>query len=99
MLGVLLVACGSVLDSRPPSDETLPVDSEATEDSGDTGEIPIMPEPSTVPRTILIVDDEPAIRAALSLYLEREGHTVDAVGSGRWGIQEPVVTKRPCHET
>jgi two-component system NtrC family sensor kinase len=52
-----------------------------------TGEIPIVPEHSTAPRTILIVDDEPAIRAALSLYLEREGHTVDAVGSGREALE------------
>src|SRR5688500_19487364 len=52
-----------------------------------TGEIPIVHEPSTAPRTILIVDDEPAIRAALSLYLEREGHTVDAVGSGREALE------------
>ena len=47
-----------------------------------TGEMQIPTERSTAPRTMLIVDDEPAIRAALALYLEREGHTVDAVASG-----------------
>jgi PAS domain S-box-containing protein len=51
------------------------------------GELSATPEPSTAPRTILIVDDEPAIRAALSLYLEREGHTVDAVASGREALE------------
>ena len=52
-----------------------------------TGEIPVAVERSTAPRTMLIVDDEPALRAALSLYLEREGHTVDAVGSGREALE------------
>jgi two-component system NtrC family sensor kinase len=52
-----------------------------------TGEIPTAPVRSTAPRTMLIVDDEPALRAALSLYLEREGHTVDAVASGREALE------------
>ncbi|HEY7408274.1 MAG TPA: response regulator, partial [Gemmatimonadaceae bacterium] len=52
-----------------------------------TGEIPVAPVRSTAPRTMLIVDDEPALRAALSLYLEREGHTVDAVASGREALE------------
>ncbi|HZO19873.1 MAG TPA: PAS domain S-box protein [Gemmatimonadaceae bacterium] len=52
-----------------------------------TGEIPVAPERSTAPRTILVVDDEPAIRAALSLYLEREGHTVDAVATAREALE------------
>jgi two-component system NtrC family sensor kinase len=52
-----------------------------------SGEIPVPPARSTAPRTILIVDDEPALRAALSLYLEREGHTVDAVASGREALE------------
>jgi PAS domain S-box-containing protein len=52
-----------------------------------TGEIAVAAELSTAPRTMLIVDDEPAIRAALSLYLEREGHSVDAVGSGREALE------------
>jgi PAS domain S-box-containing protein len=52
-----------------------------------TGEIAVAPERSTAPRTMLIVDDEPAIRAALSLYLEREGHSVDAVASGREALE------------
>ena len=50
-------------------------------------EIVAPPERSTAPRTMLIVDDEPAIRAALSLYLEREGHTVDAVASAREALE------------
>ncbi|MGQ0714606.1 MAG: PAS domain S-box protein [Gemmatimonadaceae bacterium] len=52
-----------------------------------TGEIPVEPVRSTLPRTMLIVDDEPALRAALSLFLEREGHTVDAVASGREALE------------
>jgi two-component system NtrC family sensor kinase len=52
-----------------------------------TGETPVAPVRSTAPRTMLIVDDEPALRAALSLYLEREGHTVDAVASGREALE------------
>ena len=52
-----------------------------------TGEIPVATERATAPRTMLIVDDEPALRAALSLYLEREGHTVDAVASGREALE------------
>lgn len=38
------------------------------------------------PRTLLIVDDEPSIRRALTRYLEREGHTVDAVATGAEGL-------------
>ncbi|MDQ4080613.1 MAG: PAS domain S-box protein, partial [Gemmatimonadota bacterium] len=52
-----------------------------------TGEIPIAPVISAQPRTMLIVDDEPAIRAALSLFLEREGHTVDAVATGSEALE------------
>lgn len=39
------------------------------------------------PRLLLIVDDEPSIRRALSRYLEREGHTVDAVATGAEAFQ------------
>jgi CheY-like chemotaxis protein len=42
---------------------------------------------SAAPRLLLIVDDEPSIRAALSRYLEREGHTVDAVATGTEAFQ------------
>ncbi len=34
-------------------------------------------------RTFLLVDDEPAIRQALSIYLRRAGHTVDLAESGQ----------------
>ncbi|HEX6534425.1 MAG TPA: PAS domain S-box protein [Gemmatimonadaceae bacterium] len=43
---------------------------------------PMPPAPRSVPRTFLIVDDEPSIRRALARYLEHEGHVVDAVGTG-----------------
>ena len=33
-------------------------------------------------RTILVVDDEPSIRLAITTFLGQHGHTVDAVGSG-----------------
>ncbi len=39
------------------------------------------------PRTLLIVDDESSIRRALTRYLEREGHTVDAVATGAEALQ------------
>jgi PAS domain S-box-containing protein len=51
------------------------------------GDLGAPAERSTAPRTLLIVDDEPAIRAALSLYLEREGHSVDAVATGREALE------------
>ncbi len=40
------------------------------------------PLPASGTRTVLIVDDEPSIRIALSGYLSSLGHAVDAVGSG-----------------
>jgi two-component system NtrC family sensor kinase len=52
-----------------------------------TGEIPIPAVKSAQPRTVLVVDDEPAIRAAVSLFLEREGHTVDAVATGNEALE------------
>ncbi|HEX5178701.1 MAG TPA: PAS domain S-box protein [Gemmatimonadaceae bacterium] len=39
------------------------------------------------PRLLLIVDDESSIRRALTRYLEREGHTVDAVATGTEALQ------------
>ena len=39
------------------------------------------------PRLLLIVDDESSIRRALTRYLEREGHTVDAVATGAEALQ------------
>ena len=33
------------------------------------------------------MDDEPSIRRALSRYLEREGHTVDAVATGAEALE------------
>lgn len=42
---------------------------------------------SRAPRLLLIVDDESSIRRALSRYLEREGHTVDAVATGNEAFQ------------
>jgi len=35
-----------------------------------------------VKQTILIVDDEPGVRSALTGVLDDEGYTVEAVGSG-----------------
>jgi two-component system NtrC family sensor kinase len=36
-----------------------------------------------LPRHLLVVDDEPSIRGAVTAYLRSLGHAVDAVGSGR----------------
>jgi len=38
------------------------------------------------PRRFLLVDDEPAIRAALAMHLRRAGHQVDAADSGHHAI-------------
>jgi two-component system NtrC family sensor kinase len=47
-------------------------------------ERPAMAAPSRAgARTFLLVDDEPAIRQALSIYLRRAGHTVDLAESGQ----------------
>ena len=44
------------------------------------------PAPATLPapaqRRVLVVDDEPALRSALALFLRSLGHHVDVVGSG-----------------
>ncbi len=43
---------------------------------------------ATTPRTrVLVVDDEPSIRALLKAILEQRGHQVDAVGDGRAAIE------------
>jgi two-component system NtrC family sensor kinase len=41
------------------------------------------PTAPALPRHLLVVDDEPAIRGAVTAYLRSLGHAVDAVGSGR----------------
>ena len=45
-------------------------------------------------RTILVIDDEPSIRQALSGVLTDEGHRVRCAGSGLEGI-EALRTERP----
>lgn len=37
--------------------------------------------------SILIIEDDPKITAAIKLYLEREGYRVSAVGDGREGLE------------
>lgn len=44
---------------------------------------PVVPEFQGPPSNFLLVDDEPAIRAALAIHLRRAGHRVDAAESGR----------------
>ncbi|HET6681453.1 MAG TPA: PAS domain S-box protein [Gemmatimonadaceae bacterium] len=48
-----------------------------------------VPEPviSTAVRSILVIDDEPAIRSAVSRYFAHQGHTVEAVGSAADALQ------------
>jgi len=36
---------------------------------------------------ILVIDDDPAVRAAMQMVLEREGLEVNAVGDGRAGVK------------
>ncbi|HUF28106.1 MAG TPA: PAS domain S-box protein [Gemmatimonadaceae bacterium] len=43
---------------------------------------PIVQSSSARGRSVLVVDDEPAIRLAIATYLAQSGHNVDAVGSG-----------------
>ena len=54
---------------------------------------PPVPEVSGPPSNFLLVDDEPAIRAALAIHLRRAGHRVDAAESGREALAK-LVTRR-----
>jgi CheY-like chemotaxis protein len=45
------------------------------------------------PARILIVDDEPSIRALLTVLLQKQGHEVDAVADGRAAV-EKVAARR-----
>lgn len=58
-----------------------------------SGETALPAAGPTAPKTMLIVDDEPAIRAALSLFLEREGHTVDSAASGLEALEHARTTR------
>ena len=40
-----------------------------------------------MPRDILVIEDDPGIARIVSLYLERDGHRVTAVGDGITGLQ------------
>ncbi|HEY4216378.1 MAG TPA: PAS domain S-box protein [Gemmatimonadaceae bacterium] len=56
------------------------------------------PEPEPAPpsaqaRRLLLVDDEPTIRQAITKYFGSLGHTVDAVGSGREAIARATETR------
>lgn len=62
----------------------LPTTSPLTQDGSVIAEEELA---TAAPRLLLIVDDEPSIRRALSRYLEREGHTVDAVATGSEAFQ------------
>lgn len=46
----------------------------------------IPPVPRTPARRLLVVDDEPAIRHAISTYFRSLGHTVDTASSGREAV-------------
>ena len=40
-----------------------------------------------MPETILIVEDEPALRDTLTYNLKKEGFTVESVGDGRAALE------------
>ena len=52
-----------------------------------------VPEVSGPPSNFLLVDDEPAIRAALAIHLRRAGHRVDAAESGREALAKLVARR------
>ena len=43
-----------------------------------------------MPETILVVEDEPALRDTLSYNLKKDGFTVEAVGDGRAALNPPA---------
>lgn len=45
------------------------------------------------PLTVLVIDDEPHVRAVLARVLERQGHRVSAVSSGRDGLASLLQTQ------
>ena len=44
-------------------------------------------EPATVPRTILLVDDDPAVRRVVQALFAREGHRVEVAKSARHALE------------
>jgi DNA-binding response OmpR family regulator len=48
---------------------------------------PLGEENNYMPETILIVEDEPALRDTLSYNLKKDGFTVEAVGDGRTAVE------------
>jgi PAS domain S-box-containing protein len=61
----------------------LPVPASARRPLGDTDSPPIA---TRIPRTILVVDDEPGIANALAHLLRRDGHTVDTAANGQLAL-------------
>lgn len=52
----------------------------------DRPEINVVEAPATPPRRLLVVDDEPAIRTAISTFFRSLGHEVDAVATGHEAV-------------
>jgi two-component system NtrC family sensor kinase len=74
--------------STPGHGATFSIELPTTTPSTHEGAVVVEEElTSAAPRVLLIVDDEQSIRRALSRYLEREGHTVDAVATGHEAFQ------------
>ncbi len=56
-----------------------------------------MVESSSHPcRTILVVEDDPAIRLALTMALEMEGYTVKSAGNGKEALELLPRMDTPC---
>jgi two-component system, NtrC family, sensor kinase len=72
------------VESRPGSGATFTVELPYAPPPAQ-GEQDQSPGPAAAPSryTVLVVDDEPAIRTALTTFFKSLGHSVDAVGSGR----------------
>lgn len=53
--------------------------------------VPAVPAPTSAPKRVLVVDDEPAIRSVLKAFLTSLGHEVEAFGSGRDALARAAV--------
>ena len=71
------------VDSAPEGGTTFRIDLPRAAGTPDSAPPAPRLEPRAVPRRILIVDDEPAIRSSLQRFLSRRGHEVTVAAEGR----------------
>ena len=68
--------------SEPGRGTTFTIVLPFVEPQARTPDAPAAPLPSPTPRRLLVVDDEPALRSVLTLFLRSLGHQVDIAASG-----------------